>query len=94
MAGSRPMTRFLVGFDLIDLRHGPYPLHQAANFPYYEAFLRDHDCHEDVIYESSYDDPTRLGRCRRPLERCDLTCPEPELIGPLPYMDPSDEPPF
>ncbi|WFS63815.1 MULTISPECIES: hypothetical protein [Desulfovibrionaceae] len=40
-----------------------------------------------------YGDLYAIGKCGRPLWRCDLTCPEPELIGPLPYMDPSD-PPF
>lgn len=37
---------------------------------------------------SRYDDQNRLGWCRRPLWRCDLTCPTPTLVGPSPYQEP------
>jgi len=72
----RRMTRFLVGFDIRDLRSDPiWFLDPDSPFDVYESFLRAHDCREDIVYDSSYNDPTRLGRCGRPLERCDLTCP-------------------
>jgi hypothetical protein len=43
-----------------------------------------------------YSDMSAVGKCGRPLWRCDLTCPYPweTFIGPSPLPDPDEDVPF
>lgn len=95
MASNPIQTRFLVPFDLPDLRKWeemeyPFDPRLPAEIPW--QFLLDHDIEPQT--ESLYIDPDLIGQCGRPMWRCDLTCPDAAdtLSGPCLPVEPDPTP--